>query len=312
MPIFHVVGFLGISIISAWMSLSLKTKDLLVLVASATLLSIIDEYAHTSVGTLSYFDQFVPSPLTVFGWSVFMIFLVGAARFIVNFRSLQIKDYEKLRAFPVIALAVIVSSVIVLQGYLDIFNWVILLVYVLLFAASFYYTFSHPLKWNLILMMSSMVFGFAMEYVGSWEGMWIFRFNDPISFLILFSWPLRIWTVNAFCLVLDVDFSKTSEKRSIDFSTEIDRKKGIIVIADTHFGLKKEDQISDPNAFSDFLNWIGSLEQKGTEELELGIWSAENKPMIIKQPEKTIFLGDIFELWDATKKSISACSTSIL
>ena len=312
MPIFYIAGFIGISIISFWLGDKLETKDLFALAVSATLLSFVDEYAHTSVGTIAYFDQAIPSPLTVFGWSVFMISLVGITRLIVKFCSLQIEDNKKLRTLPVIVSLTLILAVTVLQDYLSIFNWVLVLVYLFLFAASFYYTYVHPLKWNLFLMITSLIFGLCMEYVGGLEGLWTFRFQDPISLLILFSWPLRIWAVNALCFAFNVDFSKNYEKNKINPAQELDAKKSIIVVADTHFGLKKKKQNCDPNAFSDFLDWVALLEQKGKDELNLGNWSVENEKMLIKPPEKMVFLGDILELWDTTQESVDACSRSIV
>ena len=312
MPILYIIGFIGISIISFWFGNKLETKDLIVLVISATLLSFIDEYAHTSVGNLSYFDQVVPSPLTVFGWSIFMIFLVGTTRLIVEIRSLKIEDNKKLRILPVIVSLILILSVGLIQDYLSYFNWVLLLVYLFLFSASFYYTHVHSLKWNLSLMITSLILGLTMEYIGGLEGLWVFRFQDPVSLLILFSWPLRIWTVTALCFSLDVDFSKNNEKRKVDSAQELDSKKSIIVVADTHFGLKKEGQNCDPNAFSDFLAWVASVEQKGKDEINLGIWSIGNEKMVVKPPEKMVFLGDILELWDTTKEAVDVCSRSIV
>lgn len=205
-PILFYVGLGTICVISAWMSLEWQTKNLVVLAVSATLLSFMDEYAHTSVGTLAYFDGGVPSLLTVFGWSIFMVFLVGATKFVANVPWLQVKDYKKLRTLPVVmSLALIVASILV-QDYLGIFNWVIILVYLLLFGASFYYTHVHQFKLNLLMMAISLAFGLSMEYVGGMEGLWTFRFQDPVSFLILFSWPLRFYTVTALCTLAGVNF----------------------------------------------------------------------------------------------------------
>ena len=117
-PILYLSGFLGISIISFWFGNNLKTKDLLILAISATLLSFVDEYAHTSVGTLTYFDQAIPSPLTVFGWSIFMIFLVGITMLLVKNQSIKINDSKKLRILPVIISLILILTVIVVQDYL--------------------------------------------------------------------------------------------------------------------------------------------------------------------------------------------------
>jgi len=312
MPIFYLAGFIGISVISFVLGNKLETKDLIVLAVSATLLSFVDEYAHTSVGNLTYFDQAIPSPLTVFGWSLFMISIVCITKLIVNIPSLQIKDNSKLRTLPVILSLILVIAVIVLQNYSGVFNWLLVLVYLFLFAASFYYTYGHPVKWNLFLMIISLILGLSMEYVGGLEGLWAFRFQYPISFLILFSWPLRVWTVNAICFAFEVDFSKNYEKRKIDTAPELDAKKSVMVIADTHLGLKKKNQTCNPNAVSDFFDWVGSLEQKGNDVLNLGNWGAGQEKMVIKPPEKMVFLGDILELWDTTKESVDACSRSIV
>lgn len=312
-PIFYVAGFIAICIISAWTSNGWQTKDLAALALSATIISFADEYAHTSIGTLTYFDRAVPSPLTVLGWSLFMIFLVGASKFIANFQWLKIEDREKLRTSPVVVTFVLILAVVILQDFLRIFDWVIVLVYLLLFAASFYYTAHHSLKWNLLLMVMSLAFGFCMEYLGHLEGLWTFRFQNPISLLILFSWPLRLWAVNALCYIVGVDFSNHSEKPAIELSAEADKDKSIIVVADTHFGLRKKEQLCDPCGFSDFLGWVKSLELKGTANVNSGIWgSTESKTITIKPPEKMILLGDILELWDASKKSIEACTRSII
>lgn len=208
MPLFYIAGFTGITIISFWAGNKFETKDLIVLAMSATVLSFVDEYAHVSAGTLTYFDQAVPSPLTVFGWSVFMISLIGITKLLMNIGWLQIGDDKRFRTSPVIISLVLVLAVIVLQDLWSLFNWTLILIYIFLFAASFYYTQTQTLKWNLFLMLTSLVLGLSMEYVGGMEGLWTFRFQAPISLLILFSWPLRIWAINAICLALKADFTK--------------------------------------------------------------------------------------------------------
>ena len=89
-------------------------------------------------------------------------------------------------------------------------------------------------------------------------------------------------------------------------------KQSIIVVADTHFGLRKETQVCDPNAFSDFLNWIKYLERGGKEKLDLGIWGSSEKSVVLEPPEKIILLGDILELWDASAKSIDASTRYVI
>jgi len=311
-PVFFLVGLVVTSVISAWIAVGMNTKDLVAFIVTATLVAMMDEYAHTSVGTLSYFDNAVPSPLTVLGWSIFMILIVAAARVMMRIRSLDVQDRKMLRTLPVVVSILLILAATLLQGYTSVFNWVLVLVYVMLLVASLFYTYGHPLKWNIYLMIGSLMFGFFMEYIGRWEGLWTFRFMEPVSLLILFSWPLRIWAVNAFCLLFNVDFSNSLENHGVNPSAETDDKKSVIVIADTHFGLKQKDQTCDPNAFSDFLDWVRRLEQGEKINLSLGVWGAEREVMDLRPPEKVIFLGDILEMWDASSNSIDVCTRSIV
>ena len=92
MPIIYIAGFVGMTIISLWFGNQLQTKDLLVLAVASTLLAFFDEYAHCSAGTLSYFDGGVPSLLTVFGWSIFMISILAIAKVITKNVSVEISD----------------------------------------------------------------------------------------------------------------------------------------------------------------------------------------------------------------------------
>jgi UDP-2,3-diacylglucosamine pyrophosphatase LpxH len=312
MPVIYIVGFVGITIISFWFGNQLETKDILVLAMASTVIAFFDEYAHCSAGTLSYFDGGVPSLLTVFGWSIFMISILAIAKVLTKNVSVEISGNKMLRTLPVIVTLILITAIVVVQDYLSIFNLSLGIVYFFLFATSLYYTYAHPLKWNIILMAISLILGVSMEYIGRLEGLWAFRFQDPISYLILFSWPLRIWAVTTLCCAFDVDFSKDHEKGKIQTSEELDSHKSIMVVADTHFGLKKEKQNCDPEAFSDFLHWVEELEKNGETEVKLGMWGTTGEKMTVKAPEKMVFLGDILELWDTTKESVDACSRSII
>jgi UDP-2,3-diacylglucosamine pyrophosphatase LpxH len=89
-------------------------------------------------------------------------------------------------------------------------------------------------------------------------------------------------------------------------------KKSIIVVADTHFGLNRTDQQCDPNAFSDFLNWLKQLEEKGNLTLPWGVESNTKQEITLWSPEKIIFAGDIVELWDASQNAIDVSTRSIV
>lgn len=89
-------------------------------------------------------------------------------------------------------------------------------------------------------------------------------------------------------------------------------RTSIIVVADTHFGLKKEGEYCDPKAFADFLKWIKRLDEGGEEVLVTLSENSKRKTKIIRPPGKIIFLGDILELWDAPSKTIDVSTRYII
>lgn len=207
-PVLYLTGLLGTTVFSAWMTSSMKTKDLVIYVGLTSLVAALDEYAHTSAGTLHYYDNAVPSPLTVFGWSLFIIPILSIAWFVKQRRLFSILDRSILRPIPAITSLFLVAVTAMTQGYSTTFDWKLVLVYILLTTASLYYSLQHAVEWNILILMTSWGFGLIMEFLGQWEGLWIYRFSEPVSLLILFSWPLRIWTVNLLCTFLNVDLSE--------------------------------------------------------------------------------------------------------
>lgn len=90
---------------------------------------------------------------------------------------------------------------------------------------------------------------------------------------------------------------------------------GIIVVADTHFGIKKGSiNMSMPGYFVDFLEWIKNLEEKEfkVKVVDGPVKRGKIKEKILYTPEKIVFLGDIFELWDSENQPVTACRSTVL
>lgn len=85
----------------------------------------------------------------------------------------------------------------------------------------------------------------------------------------------------------------------------MEKGKSIIVVADTHFGLRN-DVFFEPQVFSGFLRWVKRLENGDVEPLKLGDLDTDKKK-ILEPPEKIILIGDILELWDASDRSVEIC-----
>jgi len=85
---------------------------------------------------------------------------------------------------------------------------------------------------------------------------------------------------------------------------------GILVVADTHFGIKK-GSISMPGYFADFLRWIKELEKENEQKVKiLDRGTIKDKTLI--KPDEIIFLGDILELWDSEDEAVNTCVSTLM
>ncbi|HEC93472.1 MAG TPA: hypothetical protein ENI51_10885, partial [Candidatus Atribacteria bacterium] len=86
---------------------------------------------------------------------------------------------------------------------------------------------------------------------------------------------------------------------------------GIIVVADTHFGIKKDNSISMPGYFGDFLRWIKELEEEKEKTVKILDGETPKDKTLIK-PDEIIFLGDILELWDSEDEAVNTCVSTLM
>ncbi len=88
---------------------------------------------------------------------------------------------------------------------------------------------------------------------------------------------------------------------------------GIIVVADTHFGLKKgKINMSMPGYLAHFLEWVNNLEREPVHIIEGDIKEENIRVKDIFPPEKIIFLGDLLELWDSKNETLAANVLTLL
>jgi hypothetical protein len=204
-PILFIYGLALASAIYIWMATRMETRSLAVLTTTSIALAYIDEYAHTTAGAFTYYDSMKPSPLAVLGWGLLIPAILTVARLLHEKLPME----KRGRGIPKTALTSL--SIVLLiacawtQGYLPILNLTLAQVYALLGVASLYYTSRHPPGWNVWVMAASLVVSALMESIGTMEGMWTFRFNEPLPLFIAFTWALRTWTVLAFSSLLGVE-----------------------------------------------------------------------------------------------------------
>lgn len=195
MPFMFVTGLVLVSIISLWSSLYMETRSLVTLSLVSIAISAVDEYAHTSSGVFSYFDGMTPSPLTVFGWSLLVLGIVAIAQYLYRRMPLVGFDGRVPRSLLVLASVSLLVTSAWAQGYLYFFDSLLIVVYFFLSMTSLFYSSSHRFGWSLWVVTSSLITSALMEYLGGIEGLWAYRFNEPMAIFIIFTWTLRVLTI---------------------------------------------------------------------------------------------------------------------
>jgi hypothetical protein len=171
-------------------------------------LSAVDEYVHTSSGAFSYFDGLTPSPFTVFGWSILVLCILAIAQFLYQRVPLTGLEGRASRILLVLTAVFFLFISAWFQEYLRFFDSSMILVYIFLSTASLLYSYSHRFGWSLWVVASSLILGAFMEYLGGIEGLWVYHFNEPMAFFIVFTWTLRVLTVLAVSSLLGVEIQE--------------------------------------------------------------------------------------------------------
>lgn len=221
MPLFFIAGLFVAGIAGAWVAVKTSTRFMALFLFFATLIAVLDEYAHTSAGTLAYFDHGIPSLLTVFGWGIFLSGILCIACLVMRLPAIACRTtfpekHRITRILPALISSSLVATMVMVQGYVSLFTAVLFFIYVVLVTGACYYTYHQPLVWNFVLFIVSILFGGVMELFGSWDGLWRYNFHEPVSLFILFSWPLRVWTVLGLCHLCGSDIRQGPESATVN------------------------------------------------------------------------------------------------
>jgi hypothetical protein len=194
-PTLFLIGLFVSSVVCVWGSTMMQKRDVLLLVPVTLIIAFVDEYAHTTASIFTYFDGWKPSPLTVFGWGLFIMGILTFARYLHALIPSKLSTRGILRLIPaIISITALVASV-GLQSYLSVMSPLLIIVYLSMGAASLYYSSKHSFGWNLSLMVCSVFTGAAMELMGALEGLWSFHSMKPFPVFMALTWSLRIWTI---------------------------------------------------------------------------------------------------------------------
>jgi hypothetical protein len=186
----------------------METRKLVTLTIVTIVISVFDEFAHTSSGAFSYFDGMTPSPFTVFGWGILALSIIAIAQLTYQRAPLVGLDSNMLGSLLVLISIFLLIVSVLTQGYLRFFDSLLVFVYAFLSIASLYYSYKHKFGWSMWVMITSLIISTIMEYIGGIEGLWIYQSNEPMAFFIVFTWTLRILTILAVSSFLSVEIQE--------------------------------------------------------------------------------------------------------
>ena len=207
LPIIFIGGLAFAAFVGLWRANRMKTRDLSILVIFSIMIALIDEYAHTASGVLTYADGSTPSFLTVMGWSLFLLVILTVTEYMNRMplmKQLDKFDTPTYKILPALFAIIVTIILVVLQGYLVLFSPLLVGIYVSLALVSLYYTQTRNVRWNLSILISSVIIGGAMEILGGIEGMWWYYNMEPMAWFMMFTWALRTWTILTCCSFLGV------------------------------------------------------------------------------------------------------------
>ena len=210
-PIIFLVGLAGAAFVGLWRANRMKTRDLVILVIFSIMIALIDEYAHTTSGVLTYFDLSTPSFLTVMGWSLFILFILTVTEYMNRtplMKQLDKFDTPVFKILPALFAIIVTIILIVAQGYLGVFSPLLAGVYVALGLVSLYYSQTRNVRWNLSILISSVIIGGAMEIIGGIEGLWWYYNMEPMAWFMMFTWALRTWAILTCCSFFGVELEE--------------------------------------------------------------------------------------------------------
>jgi len=151
---------------------------------------------------------------------------------------------------------------------------------------------------------------------------------DFMAFIIMLLYPVAYLIGYA----IDRRYAAIPE-RVIRNPIDLERGKSVIVLADTHLGLRPNNIQKafgrgsewEPEIISSFIRWLTELPNMSATERRIRYWREPDggrhedffgrvvlPEKEIKPPEYLVLLGDIVEMWDGTEESIQLATSIFL
>jgi len=210
-PILFICGIALAAVMAGWIAYKIDTKALVIFVILSLVIGYFDEYAHTSSGILTYYDLQTPSFLTVIGWPLFILMIIAFAELVMTrVKPPDNLDNKYTRLVIGLVPVILIPILAIIQGYAGLFDWVLIVVYIVLGVLSLYFVMSESYGRNLMLLIGAVLIGGFMEYLGALEGLWWYSPDAPLAFFMAFTWVIRTWAILGILTLFKV---RTSESR---------------------------------------------------------------------------------------------------
>ena len=161
-PLYTAIYLVSLGL-AIWFSAKLPAKGLIIFAISSFAIAVAVEPTMTAVGLWKYaFSGEISLLYPIFSYSVLLLLMLLLAKVLDEI----LKRYrERIVSMVLVPIAVAALSIVLMQveGYLALLSLSAILIYSLLLLLSLYYVIHQPSRWNIALLLSSIITAASME-----------------------------------------------------------------------------------------------------------------------------------------------------
>ena len=210
-PLYTAIYLVSLGL-AIWFSAKLPAKGLIIFAISSFAIAVAVEPTMTAVGLWKYaFSGDLALLYPIFSYSVLLLLMLLLAKVLDEI----LKRYrERIVSMVLVPIAVAALSIVLMQveGYLALLSLRAILIYSLLLLLSLYYVIHQPSRWNIALLLSSIITAASMEASGSISGLWMYPFSTVIPLFLPVAWALNVWAVHGLSLILGADLGSSTRR----------------------------------------------------------------------------------------------------
>ena len=192
----------------------MKTKNLVALLLSTAVVSVIVEHTNTSAGLFAYTGSLDVSLFVVSGWMLMMVVILQLSDLSMKWlpRLGIFKNMQNWSILPYVLTCIVFALFFYWEGYLAIAGREVLIMYAVMAVIGLIYSWRHSIEWNASILVISLVVGGYMELIGSLAGLWHYHFMEPLAISFVLTWPINTWAIHGLIYLIGIDLGKYKER----------------------------------------------------------------------------------------------------